>query len=818
MDRGTMANYNKDEFTYRLKRRVNMMFRKDISEADIHQVYLALCNVLNDWVVENWMDTQKKISKEDPRIIYYMSMEFLPGRYLGNNLISLSALPVVSEALADLGFNVADIEEEERDPALGNGGLGRLAACFLDSLATLGYAAYGCGIRYHYGMFRQKIEDGAQKEIPDYWLADGYYPFELKRSEYTKEIRFGGTVDIGWIEEEQRNTFTQKGYESVMAVPYDLPVVGYGSGVVDTLRIWDAEAVDEFRLDSFDKGDYLKAVEQKSLAKNITEVLYPNDNMRAGKELRLKQQYFFVSASAQTAVAKYKKHHDDIRLLYEKAVFQMNDTHPTVLIPELMRILLDEEHLTWDEAWSTVTKCCAFTNHTIMSEASEKWPIELFAKLLPRVYQIIAEIDRRFVGRIREIYPEREDKVAKMAILYGGQIRMANMAIVGSFSVNGVAELHTEILKSREFKDFYEIMPEKFNNKTNGVTQRRFLLHGNPLLSAWITRHIGNGWITDLSELEKLLPLCENEKALEEFRQIKRENKIRLAAYIREKNGIEADPDSIFDIQIKRLHEYKRQLLAILHVIYIYNRLKNEPGTDYYPHTFIFGGKASAGYERAKSIIRLINGVAEVVNADPETNDRLKVVFIEDYTVSNAEILYAAADVSEQISTASREASGTGNMKFMMNGAVTLGTMDGANVEIFREVGEENAFPFGLSARQVMDYEAFGGYNPKEVLDRNPALAAVLERLTDGTFARGDRGLYRNLYDSLVTGYRPDEYFILADFEAFAKAQEDVQAAYRDPARWAVMALKNTAHSGKFSSDRTVEEYIRDIWKARKII
>ena len=807
----------KEEFKRQVRENIRSQFRRDLEEASLHQIYIAVCQALKEDIVDGWISTQRKIREQDPKIVYYLSMEFLTGRYLGNNLISLSCYDMVREALDEMGVNLSDIEDEERDPALGNGGLGRLAACFMDSLATLGYPAYGCGIRYHYGMFKQKIRDGYQVEAPDNWLKDGFYPFELKRPEYAKEIRFGGRVRIDYDAKSGTNSFHQEHYETVLAVPYDLPVIGYGNGIVNTLRIWDAEAINEFHLSSFDKGDYLKAVEQENLAKNITEVLYPNDNHVQGKELRLKQQYFFTSASIQTAVEKFKRHHDDIHQLAEKVTFQMNDTHPTVAVPELMRILMDENGLDWDEAWEITTKACAYTNHTIMSEALEKWPIDLFSRLLPRVYQIIEEIDRRFTQEIRKMYPGQEHKVASMAILYDGQIRMANMAICGGYSVNGVARLHTEILKKRELHDFYEMMPEKFNNKTNGITQRRFLLHGNPLLADWVSGRIGDGWVTDLSEMKKLLPLAEDKEALKEFMDIKRENKIRLAAYILEHNGIEVDPDSIFDVQVKRLHEYKRQFLNILHVIYQYRRLKADPDMDFFPKTYIFGAKASAGYYQAKNIIKLINSVADVVNNDPDINSKLKVVFIEDYRVSNAELIFAASDVSEQISTASKEASGTGNMKFMLNGAVTLGTLDGANVEIVEEVGAENAFIFGLKAEEVMEYERTGTYRPWEILRRDQELDDVLNTLTDGTFANGNCDQFRDLHDSLLFRDRPDQYFILADFRSYAKAQEEIVKKYRDRDAWAAMALKNTAMSGKFSSDRTIQEYVDDIWHLEKL-
>ena len=774
---------------------------------------------MKDVIIDNWLKSQKAYEKQDPKIVYYMSMEFLMGRALGNNLINLGAYGEVKEALEELGLDINCIEDQEPDPALGNGGLGRLAACFLDSLATLNYCAYGCGIRYRYGMFKQEIRDGYQVEAPDNWLKNGY-PFELRRPEYAKEVHFGGYVRVEWDPVKNENKFIHEGYQAVKAVPYDMPITGYNNDVVNTLRIWDAEPIVDFNLDSFDKGDYHNAVEQENLARTIVEVLYPNDNHMAGKELRLKQQYFFVSASLQAAIAKYKKTHDDITKLHEKVVFQMNDTHPTVAVAELMRILIDEEGLGWDQAWDITTKCCAYTNHTIMSEALEKWPIELFSRLLPRVYQIIEEINRRFILEIQQKYPGNFEKVKKMAIIYDGQVKMAHLAIVAGYSVNGVARLHTEILKNQELKDFYEMMPEKFNNKTNGITQRRFLAHGNPLLSDWVTDKIGPDWITDLSQLSKLKVYADDEKALQEFMTIKFKNKERLAKYILEHNGVEVDPHSIFDIQVKRLHEYKRQLLNILHVIYLYNQIKAHPEMDFYPRTFIFGAKASAAYARAKKIIKLINCVADVVNNDASINGKLKVVFIENYRVSNAEIIFAAADVSEQISTASKEASGTGNMKFMLNGAPTLGTMDGANVEIVQEVGEENAFIFGMSSDQIINYENNGGYDPDFIYNTDPEIRQVLMQLINGTFS-SDTEMFRDIYNSLLDKRnmpRPDQYFILGDFRSYAEAQKRVEEAYKDEKRWAKMALLNTACSGKFTSDRTIQEYVDDIWHLDKVV
>ncbi|MDD7076683.1 MAG: glycogen/starch/alpha-glucan phosphorylase [Lachnospiraceae bacterium] len=809
---------DKAVFKERVKENVKTLYRKTIKEADQQQMFQAVAYAVKDEIINNWMATQKQYEKDDPKTVYYMSMEFLMGRALGNNLINLTAYKEVKEALDELGFDLNVIEDQEPDAALGNGGLGRLAACFLDSLATLGYSAYGCGIRYRYGMFKQKIENGFQVEVPDNWLKNGN-PFELRRPEYAKTVKFGGYVRVEYDEQTKRNRFIQEGYQSVLAIPFDIPILGYNNNIVNTLRVWDAEAITDFHLDSFDKGDYQKAVEQENLAKNIVDVLYPNDNHYAGKELRLKQQYFFISASVQEAIAKFKRTHDDIHKFPEKVTFQLNDTHPTVAIAELMRILLDEEGLEWDEAWEITTKTCAYTNHTIMAEALEKWPIELFSRLLPRIYQIIEEINRRFVQEIQRKYPGNQEKIRKMAIIYDGQVKMAHLAIVAGYSVNGVARLHTEILKNQELRDFYEMMPQKFNNKTNGITQRRFLLHANPLLPDWVTDHIGDEWITDLPQIAKMKVYADDPKAQQEFMNIKYQNKLRLAKYIKEHNGIDVDPRSIFDVQVKRLHEYKRQLLNILHVMYLYNQIKDHPEMDFYPRTFIFGAKAAAGYRRAKLTIKLINSVADVINNDKSINGKLKVVFIEDYRVSNAELIFAAADVSEQISTASKEASGTGNMKFMLNGAPTLGTMDGANVEIVEEVGAENAFIFGLSADEVIRYENEGGYYPADYFNNDQDIRRVLMQLINGEYSR-DTELFREIYDSLLntnSSDRADTYFILADFKSYAEAQKRVEKAYRDEAGWAKMAILNMASSGKFTSDRTIQQYVDEIWHLDKV-
>ncbi len=812
-------DFNKETFKKNIIDNVKNRYRVTIDEATPQQIFQAVAYAIKDIIIDEWIATHKLYKEKDVKVVYYLSMEFLMGRALGNNIINLCAWDEVKAALAELNVDLNLLEDQERDYALGNGGLGRLAACFLDSLATLGYPAYGCGIRYKYGMFKQQIENGYQIEVPDDWLKNGN-PFEVRRDEYAQEVKFGGYVRVE-RGSDGRDHFFQEGYQCVRAVPYDLPVIGYGNNVVNTLRIWDAEPINTFNLESFDKGDYQKAVEQENLAKTIVEVLYPNDNHYAGKELRLKQQYFFISASVQRAVQKYMSiPGHDIHKLHEKVCFQLNDTHPTVAVPELMRILLDDFNLTWDEAWEVTSKTCAYTNHTIMAEALEKWPIELFSRLLPRIYQIVEEINRRFVNRIRETYPGNQDKVAKMAIIYDGQVKMAHMAIVAGFSVNGVARLHTEILKKQELKDFYEMMPEKFNNKTNGITQRRFLLHANPLLAQWVTDKIGDEWITNLSHIKKLEVYADDKKCQQEFMNIKYQNKLRLAKYIKEHNGIDVDPRSIFDVQVKRLHEYKRQLLNILHVMYLYNELRDHPDMEFYPRTFIFGAKAAAGYRRAKLTIKLINSVADVINNDKSIGGRIKVVFIEDYRVSNAEIIFAASDVSEQISTASKEASGTGNMKFMLNGALTLGTMDGANVEIVEEVGEENAFIFGLSSDEVIRYENEGGYDPMQIFNNDQDIRRILMQLINGYFSPQDPELFRDLYNSLLntkSSDRADTYFILKDFRSYAQAQKRVEAAYRDEAWWAKAAILNVSNVGKFSSDRTIQEYVDDIWHLEKV-
>ncbi len=811
--------FEKETFIKNVKNTVKTLFRKNLSEASQQEIYQAVSFVVKEVIIDQWLATQKTMDETDPKTVYYMSMEFLVGRALGNNLINLTAYDEVKEALEEIGLDLNLIEDQERDPALGNGGLGRLAACFMESLSTLGYPAYGCGIRYRYGMFRQKIKDGYQVEEPDNWLKDGY-PFELRRPEYAYTVKFGGYVRAEYDQATGKTRFVHENYQAVMAIPYDMPIIGYNNNVVNTLMIWDAQPVECFKLDSFDKGDYYKAVEQENLARNLVDVLYPNDNHVQGKELRLRQQYFFVSASVQRAIAKFMKNHDDIHDLPKKVTFQMNDTHPTVAVAELMRILLDEYGLEWNDAWKITTQTCAYTNHTIMAEALEKWPIEIFSRLLPRIYQIVEEINRRFILQIQASFPGDQHMIEKMAIVYDGKVKMAHLAIAASYSVNGVAKLHTEILKNQELKEFYQMFPEKFNNKTNGITQRRFLLHANPLLASWITDHIGNDWITDLSHLERLAVYADDEKAQAEFMNIKYQNKLRLAKYIKEHNGIEVNPRSIFDCQTKRLHEYKRQLMNILHVMYLYNKLKEHPDMEFYPRTFIFGAKAAAGYKNAKLTIKLINNVADVINNDASINGKIKVVFIEDYCVSNAEIITAGADVSEQISTASKEASGTGNMKYMLNGAITIGTMDGANVEMVEEVGEENIVIFGMSADEVIAHEKARDYDPMQIFNNDPQIRQVLMQLINGFYSKNDTELFRDLYNSLLntqcTQYA-DTYFTLADFRSYAQAQEKISQMYADEKGWAKKAILNTAHAGKFSSDRTIQQYVDEIWHLDKM-
>lgn len=795
-----------------IRENVKTLYRKTLETASVEEIYYAAVFSLRDLITDKWIKTHDTYYEQDVKAVYYLSMEFLMGRFFGNALINMEMSNEMKEVFDELGIDFNTVENAEPDPGLGNGGLGRLAACFLDSLSTLELPAYGCGIRYHYGIFEQRLDNGYQVEVPDNWLQDGD-PWGIRRNEYAVEVKFGGHVRAV-PKESGGYGFIQEGYQSVMAIPYDYPVLGYGNNTVNTLRLWDAQAKNRIDLKSFNEGNYQKAAEEETLAKTLTDVLYPADEHYQGKELRLRQQYFFISATVQRVVERFKNNHTDFNLLPEKVAFQLNDTHPSIAVAELMRVLVDENDLPWDQAWDITRKVCAYTNHTIMAEALEKWPLDLFSRLLPRIYQIVEEINRRFCLELTERFGNNPEKIRRLAIIADGQIRMAYMAIVGSHSVNGVAALHTEILKNQELKDFYELYPEKFNNKTNGITQRRWLLHANPKLAELVTEVVGDGWITNLSQIEEILPYADDEKFRERFMEIKRENKMALAKYIKSIKGIDINPDSIFDIQVKRLHEYKRQLLNVLHIIGLYNRLKKNPGLDMVPRTFIFGAKAAAGYRRAKLIIKLINSVAEVVNNDPSINGKIKVVFLENYRVSLAERLIPAADVSEQISTAGKEASGTGNMKFMLNGALTVGTMDGANVEIFEEVGEENIFVFGMSAEGVQD-KYNGIYDPWSIYNMNQEVRMAMTALIDGTFDK-DTQLFREIYDALLNGFggsKADEYFVLEDYADYGRAQWAIDNAYRDKERWARMAICNVAKSGKFSSDRTIKQYAEEIWQ-----
>ncbi len=812
-------NYNisKDELKGLIVDNVKNLYRKTVDNASKEELYQAAVFAVRDVITDKWLKTHSDYAEKDVKVVYYLSMEFLMGRFLGNCVLNLMMDDEVRGAFEELGIDYNAIEETEPDPGLGNGGLGRLAACFLDSLSTLELPAYGCGIRYHYGIFEQRIENGEQVEYPDNWLENGD-PWSVRRNEYAVEVKFGGNVKaVPKGNGEYR--FVQENYQSVIAIPYDYPIVGYNNNTVNTLRLWDAKPKNEFDLKKFNEGTHDQAVAEQNLAKTLTEVLYPADDNYSGKELRLKQQYFFISATVQRVIERFKEKHSDFKLLPEKVAFQLNDTHPTVAVPELMRVLVDENDVPWDEAWEITRKVCAYTNHTIMAEALEKWPLDLFSRLLPRIYQIVEEINRRYCAALIERYGNDHEKIRKMAIIADGQIRMAYLAIVGSHSVNGVAALHTEILKNQELKDFYEIYPEKFNNKTNGITQRRWLLHANPELAKLVTEKVGDGWTTDLSKLEGLLQYADDKDFQNKFMEIKKNNKIALAKYIKETKGIEINPDSIFDIQVKRLHEYKRQLLNVFNIIHLYNQIKLNPGMDIVPRTFIFGAKAAASYRKAKLVIKLINSVADVINNDESINGKIKVVFMENYRVSLAEKLIPAADVSEQISTASKEASGTGNMKFMLNGALTIGTMDGANVEICEEVGRDNIFIFGMSSEEVIAKYKDNSYDPWMVYNMNQGARTVLNELINGTFCPENPDLFRELYDSLLNGYggRADEYFVLADFEDYVRAQQEVDATYKDKEKWAKMAIINTAKSGKFSSDRTIKQYANEIWNLKPV-
>ncbi len=812
-------NITKEEFKANVTHNIKVLSKCNLENATNEQIYEAVAFTIKETIADTWIKTNETYRKENPKILYYLSMEFLMGRFLGNSIINLNQYKVVQEALSDLGLDLDSIEDAEHDPGLGNGGLGRLAACFLDSLSTLELPAFGCGIRYHYGIFKQKIVNNEQVELPDNWLANGD-SWGIAQKRHSKIVSFGGEV-VTHINEDGSYSFGLKNTTDVLAIPYDYPIIGYNNNTINTLRLWDAQSMNDIDLEQFNQGDYSKANEQSTLAKTISEVLYPADEHIAGKELRLKQQYFFISATVQRAIERFiELNGKNFNDLPNYVAFQLNDTHPSVTVAELMRILIDEYNLSWDDAWEITKKTCAYTNHTIMSEALEKWPVELFSRILPRIYMIVEEINRRFCKNLIDVYGDDSKKISKMAIIADGQVKMAHLAIVGSHSVNGVAALHTEILKKQELKDFYEIYPKKFNNKTNGITQRRWLLHSNPELAKLITDSIGDEWITNLPHLENLMKFKDDKAFKQEFNRIKHANKIHLANYIKNNNGIDVDPNSIFDIQVKRLHEYKRQLLNILHVMFLYNQIKIDPNYDMTPQTFIFGAKSAAGYKKAKLIIKLINNVADVVNNDPLVSQKIKVVFLENYCVSLAEKLIPAANVSEQISTASKEASGTGNMKFMLNGALTIGTMDGANVEMFEEVGKDNIFIFGLSSDEVIDLYNNNSYNPWDILNIDTELTKVLTQLINGFVAKDDTEMFRELYESLVSGLnsnRPDEYFILKDFNSYMKAQRKLNKFYSDTDAFTTSAIINVAKSGKFSSDRTIKQYADEIWNLKKL-
>ena len=809
-----MKNINKADLKASIVKELRRDFGKTLEEAHDYELYYAVSRAAMDYIVEKWYNTKKTYAVKQVKQAYYFSAEFLMGRYLGNNLINLKINEAVKETLEELGVDINKVEDQEFDTGLGNGGLGRLAACFLDSMATCKLPGHGYGLRYKYGMFEQKIENGYQVEYPDDWTRYGD-PWSIVRMDRVYEVKFGGQIEVH-KDEVGKEYFKRVNTENVLAVAYDVPVVGYGNDTINTLRLWEARSPEGFDLKLFNDQTYLQASAKAVEAQDISRVLYPNDTEKDGKLLRLKQQFFFTSASLQDIVRRYKgTYGNDFSKFAEKVAIQLNDTHPVVAIPELMRIFLDSEKLLWDEAWSICKKVFAYTNHTILSEALEKWDIALFQPLLPRIYQIIEEINRRFVEELHQKYPGDFGKIQYMSIIGNGQVRMAWLAIVGSHKVNGVAALHTEILKNSELKDWYDLYPEKFLNKTNGITQRRWLLKANPELSSLITELIGDGWTTDLYKLKELEKYLDDENVLNRVDEIKLHNKERLANYIKETTGIEVNPHSIFDIQVKRLHEYKRQLLNVLHIMDLYNRLKENPLLDIEPRTFIFGAKAASGYRRAKSIIKLINTLAERINNDADINGKIKVVFLENYRVSLAEKIFPAADISEQISTASKEASGTGNMKFMLNGALTLGTMDGANVEIVEEAGLENEFIFGLSAAEVEEFQRNGQYNPFDDYNKVEGLKKVVDQLGDGTFDDDHKGIFRELQTSLlygVDGSRPDVYFLLRDFDSYREAQTRIDNAYKNKKDWARKALINIANAGKFSSDRTIMEYAREIW------
>ena len=802
-----MLSIDKNSFKRDYNNKFVQLHGKELKEGSNQQKYEALGSLVRDYVISTWMDTNKRYNQTGEKQVYYFSMEFLLGRLLGDFLLNLGIRDICKEALDELDIDLEEIENLEHDQGLGNGGLGRLAACFLDSMASLNIAGHGCGIRYKYGFFEQKIVDCQQVEASDNWLREGNV-WEIKKQDKAEIVKFGGTIVSDYVNDKL--TFTHVNYEPVLAVPYDTPIVGYENEVVNTLRLWSAEPVsNEFDFSSFSRGDFLKAISYKNSVEAISLVLYPEDSFYEGKMLRLKQQYFFVSAGIQSIVRHYKKHNGDIKLLDEKIAIHINDTHPTLAIPELMRILLDEEGLSWENAWRITQNTISYTNHTILAEALEKWPVDMFKSLLPRIYMIIEEINKRYCEELWNKYVGQWDKISRMAIIGDGYVRMANLAIVGSHSVNGVAKLHTEILKKKEMSDFYYLYPSKFNNKTNGITHRRWLIKSNPDLTKLLLDTIGDSFIKHPTDLESFSNYLDDRSVLKRLEEIKKDNKDKLAKEIYKSKGIVIDTNSIFDVQIKRIHAYKRQTLNCLRIMDLYNKLIDNPNLDIIPRTFIFAGKAAPGYYLAKNTIELICRVAETINNDPRVNQKIKVVMLENYQVSLAEKIIPATDLSEQISTTTKEASGTSNMKFMMNGAITIATLDGANIEIKDEVGEDNIIIFGLNAEEVLNYHKNGGYSSWDVCNKDPRLQRVTNDLINGKYFR-DKDRFRTIYENLLT-YN-DEFFVLKDFDSYLKAQEKVDKLYIDKERWQKMCGINIAHSGIFSSDRTIKEYATGIW------
>ena len=807
-----METLDKETFKKAYIKKFESLHGIEIKDGNNQQKYEALGSLVRDLVTKDWMNSNERYNKTREKQVYYFSMEFLLGRLLGDSLLNLGIMDVCREGLKELGIDERELEEYEQDQGLGNGGLGRLAACFLDSMASLNIPGHGCGIRYKYGFFQQKIIDGKQVEVSDDWLKEGNV-WETRKPEKAEIVKFGGRVEC--TEVNGRLEFKQVDYEPVLAVPYDTPIVGYENGVANTLRLWSAEPVDnDFDYSSFSRGDYLKAIQYKNSVESISQVLYPEDSFYEGKMLRLKQQYFFVSAGIQSIVRHYRKYQRDIRAFYEKVAIHINDTHPTLAIPELMRILLDEEHLSWDEAWRITSNTISYTNHTILAEALEKWPVDMFKKLLPRIYMIIEEINERFCKSLWNRYEGQWDKISRMAIIGDGQVRMAHLAIVGSHSVNGVAKLHTEILKKEEMSDFYYMYPNKFNNKTNGITHRRWLLKCNPGLTNLLKETIGDSFIKHPTDLIYFNDYSKDPVVLEKLNKIKLENKKRLADRILKTNGLVVDPNSIFDVQVKRIHAYKRQTLNCLRIMDLYNQILDNPNLDITPRTFIFAGKAAPGYYLAKNTIELINAVANTINNDKRVNDKIKVVFLENYSVSLAEEIIPAADLSEQISTTTKEASGTSNMKFMMNGAVTIATLDGANIEINDEVGNDNIIIFGLTAREVLNYTQHGGYSSINECNNNPRIKRVMADLLNTKYSK-DPNAFKSIHESLIDFN--DEFFVLKDFDSYVKAQERVDELYKDSRKWQQMCAVNIAHSGIFSSDRTISEYVSGIWGSELI-